>query len=52
VFAEQKQLIALKDVRMINVPKWPEVNVKTIYEHYSTDEELMTYLPDKFSKGR
>ena len=46
VFAEQKQLIALKDVRMINVPKWPEVNVKTIYEHYSTDEELMTYLPD------
>ena len=42
----------MKDVRIVNVPKWPEVNVKTIYEHYTQDEELMRYLPDKFGKGR
>jgi hypothetical protein len=35
VLAEEKELIPLKDVRMTNVPKWPEVNVKTIFEHYS-----------------
>jgi hypothetical protein len=35
VFAEEKQLISLADVKWVNVPKWPEVNVKDLFQHYS-----------------
>ena len=52
VFAEEKSLLALKHVKAINVPRWPEVCVKVLFEHYKNDPEVMLYLPDKFSKGR
>ena len=49
---EKKGLIKLSDLRVVQIPKWPEVNVKTLYEHYLNDEEVAWYLPDKFTKGR
>ena len=37
---------------MINIPKWPQVNVKELFEHCCYDDTLMAFLPLKFSKGR
>jgi len=45
-------LLKLQDVSWINVPHYAELAVKTLYEYYKNDEELMLYLPDKFAKGR
>ena len=52
VFAEQKFLLPLAEVNWVVVPKWPEVNVKDLYEHYTKDPELSVYFPDSYSKGR
>ena len=34
------------------MPRWPEICVKSLWEHYKNDPEVMQYLPDSFSKGR
>jgi len=52
VFAEEKQLIPLSEVKWVNVPKWPEVCVKDLYQHYAQDPEMNVYFPSSFSKGR
>ena len=52
VLADEKSLLPLKAVRLVTVPRWPEICVKALYEHYKNDPEVMQYLPDSFSKGR
>lgn len=52
VFAERKELLDISEVKHINVPHYPELNVKVIYEHYKNDALLKKFLPDKLAKGR
>jgi hypothetical protein len=52
IFAEQKKLMLLKDVKLINVPKYDELSVKNIFPMIQQDSQLMLYFPDKMPKGR
>ena len=52
VLADKKRLIPLKDVIFVNVPKYDELSVKTVYPLIQKDKELMAFFPDKLPKGR
>ena len=51
VLADKKKLLKLKDVSFISVPRYPELTVKTLFEHLKNDPQFMAYLPDKFPRG-
>jgi hypothetical protein len=40
VFAERKKLIKITEIKHINVPHYPELSVKDIYDHYKNDAQL------------
>ena len=52
VFAERKLLLNFAEVKNINVPHYPELCFKDIYEQYKNDPQLKKFLPDNFAKGR
>ena len=52
ILAEDKKLLALSDVKWIEVPKYDELAVNSIFDRFKADEGLMAYLPDRLPKGR
>lgn len=52
VFAEEKKLFALAEVKFIEVPKYDELSVINIFGRFKKDKKLMMYLPDRLPKGR
>ena len=52
VFAGRKELLSNAEVKHINVPHYPELSVRDIYDAYKDDAKLKLYLPAKFAKGR
>ena len=52
VFAEDKELLELKEVRWINVPLFDELSVIKIWPMTKEDIQFMKYFPQKLPKGR
>ena len=52
VFAEDKDLLELKEVRWINVPLFDELSVIKIWPMTKENKQLMKYLPTKMAKNR
>lgn len=52
ILAEEKKLLALKDVKWIEVPKYDELSVNSIFDKFKADENLMAHIPDRLPKGR
>ena len=52
ILAEEKKLLALSDVKWIEVPKYDELAVNSIFDRFKADEGLMAFLPDRLPKGR
>ena len=52
VFAEDKELLELKEVRWINVPLFDELSVINIWPMTKEDKQCMKYFPQKLPKGR
>ena len=52
LLSERKDCLNVADVKQINVPFYPELNVKDIYDAYKDDKVLSRYLPSGFAKGR
>ena len=52
IFAEEKSLLKLNDVRWINVPRFDELSVENLEKQFKSDAQLQRYLPDKLPKGR
>ena len=52
VFAEEKALLELKEVRWINVPLFDELSVINIWPMTKEDKQMMKYFPNKLPKGR
>ena len=52
VFAEDKELLELKEVRWINVPLFDELSVIKIWPKTKEDTQFMKYFPQKLPKGR
>ena len=52
VFAGNKRLLELSEVKWTNVPNYDELSVKTLWPGVSQDLEFMQFMPDKFPKGK
>ena len=52
IFAEEKSLLKLNEVRYINVPRFDELSVENLENQFKSDAQLQRYLPDKLPKGR
>ena len=52
VFSGRKELLSIAEVKHINIPHYPELSVRDMYEAYKDDPKLKLYLPAKFAKGR
>ena len=52
VLANDKKLMKMSSLRSINVPKFDEVSVKTIWPLIKQDPEVLVYFPDDYAKGR
>lgn len=52
VLNDEKKLLAIKDCRFINVPKYDELSVKNIFPRFKDDAQMMQYFPDAFPKDK
>ena len=52
VFEEKKKLYKLSDIKFIQVPKYDEISVKSLYEKFIELDDMACYFPDKYAKGR
>ena len=52
VFAEDKELLDLKNVKWINVPLYDELSVVNIWPMTKENKQIMMYFPNKLPKGR
>ena len=52
LFAGDKKLMKMKDVKFISTPKYDEISVKKLYSILIDLEGMKDYFPDKYSKGR
>ena len=52
VFAEEKELLELKEVKWINVPLFDELSVVNIWPMTKEDKQIKKYFPTKLPKGR
>ena len=41
----------MSEVRFINVPKYDELSVKTLFPHMENDKQFMQHFPDNLPKG-
>ena len=46
VLTGTKNALYTKDVSKINVPSYPELSVKQLYEQLKDDDEVLSYLPN------
>ena len=52
VFAEEKDLLKLAEVKFKHVPLYDELSVVALWPPMQKDAEFMRYMPSKLSKGR
>ena len=52
VFAGEKKLFALKDVRFCNIPLYDELSVVNIWPMVQEAGDVLAYFPRKLPKGR
>ena len=52
VFAGNRSLMKLKDVKLISVKKYDEISVKALYAQLVSLPNMAKYFPAKYSKGR
>ena len=52
LLADKKKLLPIGKLRAINVPKFDELSVKSIFPLLAKDEKFMQYMPDRCPQGR
>jgi len=52
VFAEEKDLLKLSEVKFKHVPLYDELSVLALWPLMQKDAEFMRYMPSKLPKGR
>ena len=52
IFAGDKKLLKLADVKFISVPKYDEISVKNLYGKLIELEGMGYYFPTKYAKER
>ena len=46
LFYGAKEMISKTKVSLVDVPKWSEFNVETVYQEVYKDERFTKYLPE------
>ena len=52
ILLEQKKLLTLEEVKIVEVPKFQELSVQNLYPKFINKPKFMIYFPDKLPKGR
>ena len=52
LLADQKELLSVKDVKLINVPMFDELGVTNMWPKMKDANDVMRYFPNKLEKGR
>ena len=52
VLADEKQLLPLKHLKVVNVGNYPELALHRVYNDFANRPALKQYLPDSYPKGR
>ena len=52
VFAEEKALLELKNVKFKHIPAYDELSVKKFWPMMHNDPEFMKYFPSQLPNGR
>ena len=52
VLNDEKRLLPIADCKFINIPRFDEISVKSIFPLFAEDLELMQYFPDQFPKEK
>ena len=52
MLTEDKALLGLKEVDLVNVPLYDELAVGSIWPMVKDDESISRYFPNTFPKGR
>ena len=52
ILAGRKQLMPLKDVNVVSVPKFEELSVENVMKLMKDDATFLSYFPDNLPKGR
>ena len=47
ILCEEKKALKSIDVKLMEVPNYPEISVKNMYDDAMNDPELVPYLPTK-----
>ena len=52
VLGDEKKLLPIADCKFINVPKFDELSVKSIYPLFGQDQAMMRYFPDSYPREK
>ena len=52
IFAGNKKLLKMRDVKFINVVKYDELSVKNLYSKLLSLDGMGLYFPSRYPKGR
>ena len=52
IFSGKKKLLKLKEVQFVEVIKYDELSVKSLYDKFMTLEGISSYFPSKYARGR
>jgi hypothetical protein len=52
ILQDKKKLMKQSEIRMVTVPKYDELSVKTLLPQWQDDPEFWVYFPDKLPKDR
>lgn len=52
IFADDKKLLTLEQLRTVAVPKYDELSVRNVYPKIRNDPQVMQYFPNAYPKGR
>ena len=52
ILAEHKELIEIKEVKLIKVPFFDELSVKNLWPQMKNANDFMKFFPNKLPKGR
>lgn len=47
ILCDEKKAFKNNEIKLIDIPNYPEISVTNLYENAMKDEELVVYLPTK-----
>ena len=52
IFAGKKKLLKLQEVKFVNIIRYDELSVKSLYDKFLSLDGMQQFFPSKFARGR